>query len=85
MHTWQDSVLAICVLAFNIALIPSVIGMQKPTLLTSVMTALFLLPEILVFYSLSLWYSFIMVFINASLWTTLAIQRYLQLQHNRKP
>jgi ADP-ribose pyrophosphatase YjhB (NUDIX family) len=64
--------------AFNIALIPSVIGKQKPRLATSILTALFLLPELAVFGSLTYWYSFSMTLLNTLLWTTLAIQRIRQ-------
>jgi len=78
MHHWQDLVLAISVFAFNVALIPSVVGKQKPRMMTSVLTALFLVPEVIVFFSLSLWYSFTMALINALLWTVLAVQRYMQ-------
>ncbi len=79
MHHWQDLVLAISVFAFNIALIPSVLGKQKPRFATSVLTAIFLIPEIVVFANLSLWYSFVMALTNALLWITLAAQRYRQL------
>ncbi len=80
MHSWQDIVLSISVLAFNVALLPSVIGRHKPRITTSLLTALFLIPEVIVFFSLSLWYSFAMALINASLWSTLATQRYLQIK-----
>lgn len=80
MHHWQDLVLSISLLAFNVALIPSVIGKHKPRLATSLLTAAFLLPEVVVFVSLSLWYSLAMTVLNALLWTTLAIQRYMQSQ-----
>jgi hypothetical protein len=83
MHHWQDVVLSISLLAFNVALVPSVLGRHKPRLVTSVLTALFLVPELIVFVSLSLWYSFVMTLINTSLWTILAVQRYLQ-QHARR-
>lgn len=80
MHSWQDIVLAISVLAFNIALLPSIRSKQKPRLATSVMTALFLIPEIIVFLSLSLWYSFAMALTNMLLWTALAVQRLTQMR-----
>jgi hypothetical protein len=80
MHSWQDIVLAISVLAFNIALLPSLIGKQKPRIATSLLTALFLIPEVIVFFSLSLWYSFAMALINAIFWTILAAQRYMQIK-----
>jgi hypothetical protein len=78
MDHWQDLVLSISLAAFNIALIPSVIGKQKPRLATSILTALFLLPELAVFGSLTYWYSFSMTLLNTLLWTTLAIQRIRQ-------
>jgi hypothetical protein len=80
MDNWQDIVLSISVLAFNIALIPSLIGTQKPLIMTSLITASFLIPQVIVFFSLSLWYSFAMALINSVLWFSLALQRYLQLK-----
>lgn len=82
MNQWQDWVLAVCLLAFNAALLPSVVGKHKPKLATSLMTGLFVLPQVIVFLSLSLWYSFIMSAINATLWLTLAVQRYLQMRNS---
>lgn len=78
MYHWQDTAIAVSVFAFNIALLPSVIKKQKPNLATSLLTAIFLLPQLAAFYSLSLWYSFAMAAINAALWATLAAQRYYQ-------
>lgn len=75
MDNWQDWVLAITVAAFNAALIPSVFGKDKPRLVTSVLTASFMLPQAVVFLSLSLWYSFAMACLSALLWTVLAIQK----------
>lgn len=80
MHNWQDIVLSISVLAFSVALLPSLLGKQKPRIATSLLTALFLLPEVIVFFSLSLWYSFAMALINAVLWFALAAQRYVQIK-----
>lgn len=80
MHHWQDFVLSASLLAFNVALLPSIKGHQKPRLTTSILTATFLVPEIIVFASLSLWYSLTMTALNCGLWTALAIQRYLQLR-----
>jgi hypothetical protein len=80
MNNWQDIVLSISVLAFNVALLPSLVGTQKPRIATSFLTALFLIPEVIVFFSLSLWYSFAMALLNAILWAALAIQRYAQVK-----
>lgn len=74
MHQWQDVVLAISVLMFNVALLPSVWSKDKPALATSLLTIPPLAAGIVVFLSLSLWYSVIMQTINLSLWVTLALQ-----------
>ena len=79
MNSWQDIVLSLSLVAFNVALIPSIIGKQKPRITTSVLTSLFLIPEVIVFVSLGLWYSFIMASINSVLWGILAVQRYIQV------
>lgn len=82
MNNWQDLVLAISVLAFNIALLPSLVGKHKPRIATSLITALFLIPQVIVFLSLSLWYSFVMASVNSVLWFSLALQRYLQIKRS---
>ena len=84
MSNWQDIVLAITVFAFNIALIPSVISSQKPRMLTSLTTGLFIIPQLVVFVSLSLWYAFVMALINCLLWFTLAMQRYIQMKKKQR-
>jgi hypothetical protein len=78
MHRWQDYVIALSIIAFNIALLPSIFGKDKPRLATSVMTALFLIPQFIAFFTLSLWFSFSMCLVNALLWGTLAVQKYRQ-------
>jgi hypothetical protein len=78
MHHWQDLVLAISVLAFNIALIPTVIGESKPALSTSVITTIFVIATVVVYISLSLWYTTVMGSINAVIWGTLAFQKLRQ-------
>ena len=76
MHHWQDVVLAVSFLAFNIALLPSVFGKHKPAIGTSILTATFLIPGLIVYYDLSLWYSTAMTLINFLLWVILAFQGY---------
>ena len=80
MDNWQDVVLSVSVLAFNFALVPSLIGEQKPRMATSLITALFMMLQVIVFFSLSLWYSFSMALINSLLWFLLLAQGYLQLK-----
>lgn len=75
MYNWQDWVLALTVVVFNVALLFSVRGVDKPSLVTSLLTGGFMIPQAIVFFSLSLWYSFIMACINVGLWMILAFQK----------
>ncbi len=79
MHQhWQDIVLSVSIFVFNAALIPSVIGNSKPALSTSVLTATFLSATVVVYVSLSLWFTAAMAGINTFLWATLGVQKYRQ-------
>lgn len=77
MHRWQDVVLAVSFLVFNVALLPSVFGKRKPALGTSLLTTTFLIPGLVVYLSLSLWYAALMTVLNILLWLTLAVQEYI--------
>jgi K+-sensing histidine kinase KdpD len=74
-HHWQDIVLAISILGFNIALIPTIFHKHKPHPSTGILTALFQLSALVVYISLSLWYSAAMSLLNAALWTVLVVQK----------
>lgn len=78
MNSWQDLVLATSYIVFNIALIPSIIGKDKPNLKTSIITATFQIPCFIVYLSLSLWFSAALAALNFSLWATLALQKKAQ-------
>lgn len=79
MHHWQDFLLSVCVIIFNLALLPSIKSKHKPSLATSLINVAALLLELIAFISLSLWYAAVMVVINATLWAILALQRYAQI------
>jgi hypothetical protein len=76
-HHWQDIVLSVSFLVFNIALLPSVFSKHKPALGTCILTFTFLIPGLFVYISLSLWYATLMTVINIVLWGILGIQRML--------
>ena len=78
MNSWQDLVLATSYIVFNIALIPSIIGKDKPNLKTSIITATFQIPCFIVYLSLSLWFSAALAALNFSLWAILALQKKAQ-------
>lgn len=85
MYHWQDFVLAISILGFNIALIPSIVSKHKPHVSTGVLTVIFQLSAFVVFVSLSLWYSAAMSFLNAILWTVLVIQKLTDSKAMKQP
>ena len=78
MHKWQDLVLAVGLVIFNLALVPSLVSRNKPALLTSTLTALVVTSVIAVYISFSLWFSTVMGTVNFLLWATLAVQAYKQ-------
>lgn len=74
---WQDWVLTAGSALFAFALLPSVLGKDKPAVSTSFMTGTVLLIFAFVYWTLSLWISTITTVITAILWLTLAIQKIL--------
>jgi len=81
---WQDIVLSVGSWVFAIALIPSVIGKDKPALATSLSTGIILLVYAAVYVTLSLWSASISTFLVAAMWLTLAVQKVLMLRRARK-
>ena len=81
MHSWQDLVLATSYIVFNAALIPSILGKDKPALKTSIITATFQIPCFVVYVSLSLWFSAALAALNFTLWTILASQKITSTQN----
>ncbi|HET6925060.1 MAG TPA: hypothetical protein VFH39_04480 [Candidatus Saccharimonadales bacterium] len=75
-HHWQDVVLAICILGFNVALVPSVFSKSKPAVATRAITASALALSVIVYISLSLWYTVAMQALNCGLWVILGVQGY---------
>lgn len=75
--SWQDIVLSVSQVVFVIALLPSVFSKNKPAIATSVMNLIFLYVISYVYLTLSLFGSAIGIFIVATLWTVLAVQKYL--------
>lgn len=74
-HHWQDVVLAISILGFNLALLPTIFSKHKPHASTGIFTVLFQLSILVVYISLSLWYSAAMSLLNATLWAVIVVQK----------
>lgn len=73
---WQDTVIAVCQLAFLPSMIPTIAGRDKPAFSTSVLNAIIVGIITLTFVTLDLWFSVITGALTASIWATLAIQKY---------
>ncbi len=74
--SWQDSVFTIGSIILGIALLPSMLGPNKPELATSVMTSCVLYFFAFTYSSLGLVFSTIAVGLTAIMWTILAIQKW---------
>jgi len=74
--TWQDIVIAIGQFGFTIAMIPTVLGKQKPAGITNVYTAICLSIFGVCFATLSLWLSAIGVWSSALAWWILVEQTF---------
>jgi len=71
---WQDLVFTLGGALFIVALLPSVVGDNKPAASTSLLTAIVLYVYSTVYYSYRLWLSLATGLLTASLWLTLYIQ-----------
>ena len=76
MHPIQDFLITVGTLLFLVALIPTIIGKDKPALSTSFLTASVLLVFSGTFASLHLWFSAVTDIANAGGWLILGIQKY---------
>ena len=76
--SWQDIVLTLGTWLFNISLLPSVFGKDKPSFWTSVLTVILLIPFGAVYASYQLWYTVIATGVGIILWSTLAVQKLKQ-------
>lgn len=74
---WQDMVLTGAQLFFAVSLLPSIFSKDKPAFATSLMTSLMLYVICFVNFTLNLYGASLGLFVVATLWGILAIQKYL--------
>lgn len=72
---WQDTVIAICNLAFVPAMLPTILGNDKPALSTSVLNALIVSIIAFSLATLQLWLAFTSATVIAFIWAILAVQK----------
>ncbi len=71
---WQDAVIAVCQLTFIPAMMPTVLGKNKPEFSTSVMNFIIVMIISTCLLSLRLWFAWASALPIAVIWLTLAIQ-----------
>lgn len=73
---WQDTVIAVCQLAFLPSMLPTLLGKDKPAFSTSIMNAVIVMIITVTFVTLHLWFSVATGIITALIWATLALQKW---------
>ena len=74
--SWQDLVLTVGQVIFVIALVPTVVGKDKPALQTSVLTSAVSFSFMAVYVSLSVPFASMTAALNGSMWLVLAAQKW---------
>jgi len=72
---WQDWIFGVGTIIFSIALIPSVLGKEKPAISTSLSTGITLMIFAFAQATLFLWFACIASILAGFLWLTLAVQK----------
>jgi D-alanyl-lipoteichoic acid acyltransferase DltB (MBOAT superfamily) len=72
---WQDTIIALCQLAFLPSMLPTVFGKDKPAFSTSVMNAVIVAIIATTMATLHLWFSVITSSAIVLVWVILAVQK----------
>lgn len=72
---WQDLAISVAQIVFIMALVPAIIGNEKPPFITSLATGVALLIITASYVSLGLWFSALMCGLATTGWFILAYQR----------
>jgi hypothetical protein len=83
--SWQDLVLTVGQVIFVIALVPTVVGKDKPALQTSVLTSMVSFSFMAVYVSLSVPFASMTAALNGSMWLVLAVQKWRERLDRRDP
>jgi hypothetical protein len=83
--SWQDLVLTVGQVIFVIALVPTVVGKDKPALQTSVLTSMVSFSFMAVYVSLSVPFASMTAALNGSMWFVLAVQKWRERLDRRDP
>ena len=81
---WQDIIIAAGQWVFLLALLPSILGKDKPALATSILTGIVLAVLAFTYATLSLRISTISAILVSVVWFTLAVQKQRIDMHKKK-
>lgn len=73
---WQEIVFFVGQMVFNLSLLPSIFGKDKPAFSTSLITSTTIFVYVFTYSTLSLWVTSASVFSTGVFWTILAYQKY---------
>ena len=74
--TWQDIILSVGLWLASVALLPSILGKDKPPLSTSILNVIIITAAAIVYVTLHLWLSVVATAILSLAWLTLAVQKF---------
>lgn len=80
---WQDTVIAVCQLAFVPAMIPTLRSHDKPALATSMLNVVIVSIITLTLTTLRLWFAAGTASLIALVWVVLAVQKFRQNKRRR--
>jgi hypothetical protein len=80
---WQDYIIGIGAFIFVIALIPSIIGPNKPDIKTAIPTSIVLYSFVVSYISMGLWLAATTTAGTAIEWTILSVQQIIKLRKRR--
>lgn len=73
---WQDALLGGGSIVFGLALIPSLVGDQKPNFWTGLITSTLLYSYVIAFVTLDLWFAAMTDAFSATVWLLLTVQAW---------
>lgn len=78
---WQDVVISVVSIAFAVALIPTLVGKQKPAFSTGLLTTVGLAVFVVIYLTLGLWLSAMTSAVSAAMWGVITHQSR-QVRHD---
>ena len=82
---WQDWVIAACQWGFALALVPTLLGDQKPEVVTALMTAILAAVVAVTLFTIPLFWAAIATASTSVIWFVITVQSVRQKRQKRQP